>query len=290
MKIKNLKKQHIETRRMSASILEENALLVSTGEKYLKVIARLTKECEKLKNEVKTIDESGKLRKMAEVRETVSRKELNELKSKLDAIKSQMNERQKKSKMHEENEAKNREEIDRLMGILGQLKKKLGAALQSDGVVPFEVHRTQLLEELLEILTTVTVIEDVQSNDESIEQIDRMTPLKEAVYQKGKVGIAPRQSTKNVLKFASASYKAERRKSIFDAQREVFFDTTRKRVSLVGCAIIDVDDDAARYQSCDSIHMDDEERTPSSRKPSMIQMSHDMSSDKDDDNDKTEHK
>lgn len=286
----NLRKQNIETRRIDATILEENALLVSTGEKYLKVIARLTNECEKLKDEVKTIDESGKLRKMAEVRETVSRKELNELKSKLDAIKAQLNERQKDSKAYKENESKNREENARLIGILGQLKKKLGAALQNDEKVPFEVHRTLLLEDLLQILTTVTVNENAQSKDDSIELSDRMTPLKEAVYQKGKVGIAPRQSTKNVLKFASASYKAGRRKSILDAQRDLFFDTTRKRVSVVGCAIIDVDDDAARYQSCDSIHMDDEEKTTSSRKPSMIQMSHDISSDKDDDNDKTEHK
>lgn len=280
----NLRKQQKETRRIDGTILEENAHLVSSGEKYVKIIARLTTECEKLKEQVKSVDECGKLRKMAEVRETVSRKELNELKSRLDSMQAKMIEQKKECQVHQQNDAKHREEIVRLVGILGQLKKKLGAALEIDEVIPFEVHRTQLLEELLQILTTVSAVDDVSIED-STEVIDKMTPLKEVIYQKGKVGIAPRQSTKNILKFASASYKG-RRKSILDAQRDLQFDATRKRVSLVGCAIIDVDDDdAARYQSCDSIHIDDEEKTTSSRKPSMIQMSHDMSSDKDDDDD-----
>lgn len=284
----NLRKQHKEIRRISETILDENAYLVSTVEKYLKIIARLTSECEKLKENVKNIDESGKLRKMAEVRETVSRKELNESRSKLDSIKAKLIEREKDCKVHDQNDAKHREEIARLLGILGQLKKKLGAALRNDGTIPFEVHRTQLLEELLQILTTISEVDNIPNQEESAEVIDEMTPLKEATYQKGKVGIAPRKSTKNVLKFASASYKG-RRKSILDAQRDFLSDTTRKQVSLVGCAIIDVDDDAARYQSCDSVHMDDDERTTLSRKPSMIQMSHDISSDKDDD-DNSEHK
>lgn len=280
----NLRKQHKETCRIGESILEENAFLVESGEKYVKIIARLTKECEKLKDKVKTVDESGKLRKMAEVRETVSRKELNESKSKIDVLQAKLMERQKDCEVHEQNDAKHREEIVRLLGILGKLKKKLGAALQNDETVPFEVHRKQLLEELLQILTTVVEVDDVPS-EESTEVTDKVCPLKGVIYQKGKIGIAPRQSTKNVLKFASTSYKA-RRQSILDAQRDLFFDTTRKRVSLVGCAIIDVNDDVPRYQSSDSIHMDDEERSTSSRKPSMIQMSHDMS----DDDDKPENK
>lgn len=273
-----IKQKNLEQRRFGDSILEENGQLIDAGEKYLKIIARLTGECEKLKSELKTLDESKKLRKMAEVRETVSRKELNETKSKLELIQTKLTGKSKDCETHLGNDAKHKGEIIRLLGILGQLKKKLGVALRNDGDIPFEVQRTQLLEELLQILATVNEVDDVKSDD-SIEIVDKMTPLIQTVYQKGKVGIAPRQSTKNVLKFANASYKG-RRKSILDANRE-FFDATKKRVSLVGCAIIDVDDNAARLQSCESIQIEDEEKTPSSRKPSMIQMSHDVLSDDD---------
>lgn len=278
-KIKGKNKEQCQ---MTQTILEENAHLVDAGEKHLKIITRLTNECEKLKAELKMADESRKLRKMAEVRETVSRKELNEAKSKLETIQAKLMDKDRTFQSHLETDMKHKEEIGRLLGILGQLKKKLGAALQNDDdAVPFEIHRTQLLEDLLQILTTVKAVDDIPSED-STEVIDQMTPLVKTIYQKGKVGIAPRQSTKNVLKFASASYKS-RRQSILDAHRD-FFETTKKRVSLVGCAIIDVDENAARLQSCESIQIEDEEKvSPLSRKQSMVQMSHDLSND---DNDK----
>lgn len=272
-----VKNQNKEQRRLGASILEENACLVDAGEKHLKIIARLTKECEKLKAQVMKVDESGKLRKMAELRETVSRKEMNEFRSKLETLQVMLTEKQKDCQSHHENEIKHRHEIGRLLSILKQLKKKLGSALRNDDIVPFEIQRQQLLEELLQILTTVKEI-DVQS-DESAEAIDEMTPLDEAAYQKGRIGIAPRRdSTSNILKFSSAPHKG-RRKSILDARRDQFQDTAKKRMSLVGCAIVDIDDDAVRYQSCDSVQVEEEEKTVPSRKPSVIQMSHDLSSD-----------
>lgn len=272
------KQRNREQRRMSNTILEENAHLVEAGEKYVKIIARLTQECEKLKDDMKNAEECGKLRKMAEVREMVSRKELNESKLKLETIHVKLTEKQKDCESHLQTDAKHRAEIVRLLGILNQLKQKLGNALRNDGIVPFEVQRSHLLEEMLQILTAVKEVDDIPT-EESTEKIDKMTPLIEAIYHKGKVGIAPRQSTKNVLKFASASYKG-RRKSILDAQRDQLLDETRKRMSLVGCAIIDVDDDTVQYQS--SEYIDDDERTTSSRKPSMVQMSHDLSNDDDD--------
>lgn len=277
LKLKNRNQRH-----MSDTILEENAHLMDAGEKSMKIIARLTTECEKLKSQVKIADQSEKLRKMAEVRETFARKELNELKLKLASIQTKFDDKQKECELHLQTDAKHRDEIVRSMRILGQLKKTLGAALCSDKTVSFALQRVQLLDELLHILTTVKEIDDVPS-DESSEKIDEMTPMKEAIYQKGKVGIAPRQSTKNCLKFAPTSYKG-RRKSIFDVKRDQFNnDATNRRVSLVGCAIIDVDEEAASYQSSDSIHIEDEEKITSSRKPSMIQMSHDLSSGEDDD-------
>lgn len=275
-------RQNREQRRFSESILEENAHLVDAGDKYLKIITRLTNECEKLRAEMEKVDESRKLRKMAEVRETVSRKELNEAKSKLESIQTKLSAKSKDCEIHLGNDTKHKEEIVRLQGILGQLKKKVGTALRNDDMVPFEVQRTHLLEDLLQILTTVNEVDDVPSED-SVEIVDKMTPLLQTAYQKGKVGIAPRQSSKNVLKFANVSYKG-RRQSILDAHRELF-DASKKRVSLVGCAIIDVDETAARLQSCDSVQVEDEEKTTSSRKPSMIRMSHDVLSD-DDESDK----
>lgn len=273
-----IKGKNKEQRQMTQTILEENAQLVDASEKNRKIIARLTNECEKLKTELKTTDESAKLRKMAEVRETVSRKELNEVKSKLELIQVKMVEKERNCKMHMETDVKHKKEIGRLLSILGQLKKKLGAALRNDDdAMPFEIQRTQLLEDLLNTLTTVKEVDDVPSE----ESVDKITPLIQAVYQKGKVGITPRKSTKNMLKLASASYKG-RRKSIMDTQRD-YFEVAKKRVSLVGCAIIDVDDNAARLQSCDSIQIDDgDEKTTSSRKPSMIQLSHDLSNDEND--------
>lgn len=274
--------QSREQRRLGNSILEENACLVDAGEKHLKIIARLTKECEKLKSKVEKIDESGKLRQIAEVRETNSRKELNESKSKLEKMQVILVENQKDCQLHLENDAKHRQEIVRLLSILRQLKKKLGIALRNDETVPFEIQRQQLLEELLQILTTVKEI-DVQA-DESSETGDEMMPLDQVLYQKGKIGITSRRdSMTNIMKFSSAPQKG-RRKSILDARREQFQDSSTKRMSLLGCAIIDVDDDAIRYQ--DSVQVeDDEEKKAPSRKPSMIQMSHDISDDGKDRND-----
>lgn len=269
--------QNREQRRLGNSILEENACLVDAGEKHLKIIARLTKECEKLKVEVKKADESGKLRKIAEVRETVSRKELNEFRSKLESMQALLAEKQKDCQSHLENDTMHRQENMRLMSILGQLKMKLSNALRNDDTVPFEIQRQQLLEELLQILTTIKEI-DVKSN-ESTETGDEMAPLDQVIYQKGKMGIAARRdSTTHILKFSSAPHKG-RRKSMLESRRDQFQDPTKKRVSLVGCAIIDIDDDAIRYQSCDSVQVEEEEKITISRKPSMIQMSHDMSND-----------
>lgn len=278
---RDLKRQYRDQRKESNTVLEENAHLVEAGAKCAKILARLANECEKLKAETKCSDESAKLRKMAEVRETVSRKELNESKTKLELVQAKLSEKQKDCQLHLDNDAKHRQEIARLFGILGQLKRKLAMALRNDDVVPFQVQRQQLLEELLQILTTVKEVDDV-SSDELAEVVDEMKPLKGAIYQKGKIGIAPRQSSANILKFTAVTYKG-RRKSILDARYQQLPDGSRKRMSLVGCAIIDVDNEAARLQSFDSVQIEDDEKTGGSRKPSMIQMSHDLSSDENDD-------
>lgn len=279
---KSLKRRYRDLREKGDTILEENAHLVEAGEKYLKIIARLTSECERLKTEVKSSDELGKLRKMAEVRETVSRKELNESRSKLESIQKILSEKQINCQSHLDTNEKHRQEIVRLLSVLGQLKRKLGAALRNDETVPFEVQRQQLLEELLLVLTTVQEVDDV-SSEELIEVVDEMAPLNKSGYQKGKIGITPRNSTKSILKFTAAAYKG-RRKSTLDAREKQLNDTARKRLSLVGCAIIDIDDDTVQLRSCDSIQIEEEDKTKiGSRKPSMIQMSEELLSDDEND-------
>lgn len=280
---KSLKRQLQSQRERSDTILEENAHLIDAGEKYLKIISRLTKECERLKGEVEKAEELGKLRKMAEVRETVSRKVLNESRSKLESLQKTLAEKQKDCEMHADNDHKHRQELARLLGILGQLKQKIGAALRNDGSVPFELQRQQLLEEFLEILTTVQEV-DMVPHEEAAEVRDEMAPLNEGAYQKGKVGITPRNSTKSILKFTVAAYKG-RRKSTMDVHKDLFNEEIQMRMSLVGCAIIDVDDETVQIQSMDSIQLEDDNKKMGSRKQSMAQdlLSDDENDDKDDD-------
>lgn len=288
---KTLKQQHREKRQQCDTILEENAHLVVAGEKYVKIITRLTGECERLNSQVNSSTDAGKLQKLAEVRETASRKELNEAKLKLESIQTMLTENQKDCKIHLEHNEKHRQEIVRLHSVLGQLKKKLGVALQiGDGKASFENQRKQLLDDLLQILISVKNIDDIPSEESGSEAVDEMAPLKESTYHKGKVGITPRNSTKSILKISTA-YKG-RRKSTLDAFKDHFFDVSKKRMSLVGCVIIDVDDDAAKLQSSDSIQVEDDEKekekVSSSRKPSMVQMSHDLSSEENDEQQKSD--
>lgn len=285
---KTLKRQYREKRKESDTILEENAHLVEAGGKYVKIIARLTSECERLNSQVKSSAQAGKLQKMAEVRETVSRRELNESKLKLESIQAMLADNQNDCQIHFQSNEKNRHKIVCLHGVLSQLKKKLSVALRNDGTVSFEHQRKQLLGDLLQILTNVTGIDDIPSEESGGEAIDEMAPLKESLYHKGKIGITPRNSTKSILKISAAAYKG-RRKSTLDALKDHFFDMSKKRMSLVGCAIIDIDDDGAQLQSGDSILVEDEEKAvSSSRKPSMVQMSHDLSSDENDEQEKND--
>lgn len=284
---KSLKSQYREKRQQTDTILEENAHLIEGSEKYVKIIARLTSECERVNSQVKNSSEAYKLQKMAEVRETVSRKELNESKQKLETIQAMLTKAQNECRIHSENNEENRKEIVRLQGILSRLKKKLGEALQTDAVMPFEIQRKQLLDDLLQILTSVKEIDDIPSEESAGETIDEMAPLKQSVYHRGKLGITPtRNSTKSIIKISASAYKG-RRKSTLDALN--ISEMSKKQTSLVGCAIIDIDDDAAKLQPGDSVLIEDEEKAvSSSRKPSIIQMSHDLSSDENDEHEKND--
>lgn len=278
---KVMKTKHAEKRQRRESVTEENAHLMEMCQKYLKIINRLTTECERLKSDAKNASESDKLRRLAEIRETASRKELNESKSKLDTIQTTLNQQKQECITHVEIDAKHQREIAHLLDILRKLKKKLNATMNCTDAASFEIQRQQLLTELMQILTNVQEINDT-SADKMTEIVDEMMPLTEKMYRKGKIGITPRQSTTNVLKYVQPSYKG-RRKSIMDTRQEQFDYLINRRASLVGCAIIDVDDDASRFdEEIGTIKSLEEEKIETKRKPSMIQISRDSSDDNSD--------
>lgn len=284
---KSIKLQKNKQHQFSESVSDENAQLSDMCKKYLKIIQRLTTECEKQKIDGNKFSELDKMRRMAEVRETSSRKELNEFKSKFTSLKSELNKQMKTCEQHRESDTRHRNEIVRLLGALSRLKNKINVAISSDSEQEYEMQRKQLLDELLRILTTIKEVDDV-SIDESIEMADEMTPLNQKQYQKGKIGITPRKSVGNMIKYTQTSFKG-RRKSLFDAQQMPTKEIMDKRPSLIGCAIIDVSDNAMRMESTDSIRLDDDasdeqQKSLTSRKKSMIQMSRDSNDDDDDDN------
>lgn len=268
----SVKAQNREKRHYSKTISEENAHLMEMCQKYLKIINRLTTECERLKDNLNSAGESEKLRKIAEVRETAARKELNESKAKLKSLKAALDEQKKNSDAQIEIDTKYRQEITQLLNVLRHLKQNINEMIHtSPKTMPLEMTRQQLLDELLQMLTSIEDIDDT-SIDPKIEIADKMMPLTtKTAYQKGKMGIAPRQSTTNILKYVQPSYKG-RRKSIMDSRQEQqFYDSINKRPSLVGCAIIDVDDDASYLN--DEIGSMDDEKIELKRKPSRIQLS-----------------
>lgn len=280
-----VKVQNREKRYYSKTISEENAHLMEMCQKYLKIINRLTIECERLEDKVNSAGESEKLRKIAEVRETGARKELNESKAKLESLKASLAEQQKKSAAQLEIDAKLRQKITHLLNILQHLKQNINEMIHTTPkTMPLEMTRQQLLDELLQMLTSIEDIDDT-SIDPTIEiaVADEMMPLTTKTgYQKGNIGIAPRQSTTNMFKYVQPSYKG-RRKSIMDSRQkqQQFYDSINKRSSLVGCAIIDVDDDTSYLNdeigSMDASKSMDDEKIELKRKPSIIQLSRESS-------------
>lgn len=267
----SIKAQNREKRHYSAMISEEKSHLMEMCQKYLKIINRLTTECEHLKDNVNSAGESEKLRKLAEVRETATRKELNESKAKLEALKALLAEQKKNSDAQLEINEKFRQENTHLLNVLWDLKQKINEMIHaSPRSMPLEMTRQQLLDELLQMVTSIEEI------DPTIEIADEMMSLTtKTAYQKGKMGIAPRQSTTNMLKYVQSSYKGRCKSSMDSRQEQQYYDSINKRPSLVGCAIIDVDDIVCHLN--DEIGSIDDEKIELKRKLSILKVSRESS-------------
>lgn len=183
--------QNSEQRQYNESILEENAKLVNACQKHVEILTRLTDESERLKEKLTETSEYEKLRKLAEVRATSSRKELNESKSKLKTMESTLDTQQKEYQMHIEIDLKYQAALNQLQSILRQIKRKILDAVSStdDGNEDLEANRLkrqQLLDEFLHILVDVKEIDEM-STAQTPENDDKMTPLGSEIYRKGSV-------------------------------------------------------------------------------------------------------
>lgn len=277
-KNKSLIAQNKQLRQNNHGLSEENAQLSNMCKRYLQVITNLTGECERLKADAGKIDATDKMRRMAEVREMASRKELNEFKANVKELKSTLNEQHRNLQAHQETDAKFRLGIGQLLAMLRQLKQLICQIIQCKDTadsVAYELKRKQLLTELLRVLAPLSEFDELGVGELS-EADDEMALLDEKIYRTGTIGITPRKSISNMMRNTQTSFRG-RRKSLFEMQKRPGSDTERKSPSLIGCAIIDVGDNVAVLESVDSIRLDDEHGDESklgfTRKRSIIQKS-----------------
>lgn len=279
---KTLTGQSKRQRQTNHGLTEENAQLSNMCKRYVRIISRLTAECERLKVETGKIDATDKMRRMAEVREMTSRKELNECKANVNELKSSLNEQSKSLHEHQEMDVKCRLEIGQLLAMLRRSKEMICQIIQCKDAadsMAFEVQRKQLLAELLRILAPLSDFDDVcvgQIGDSADGDDDQMTLLEEQAYRKGTIGITPRKSIGNIMRTTQTSFRA-RRKSLFEMQKQLTIDTDRKSPSLMGCPIIDISENVTHLESIDSMRCEEEQgddgKLAVARKKSIMQKS-----------------
>lgn len=286
---KSLAPQSKRQRQINHGLAEENAQLANMCKRYVRIIGRLTAECERLTVETGKIDATDKMRRMAEVREMTSRKELNEFKANVSALQSTLNEQQQNLHTHQEMDVKCRLEIGQLLAMLRRLKEMICQIIQCKDTadsMAFEMQRKQLLAELLSILAPLTDFDDVCLGEmvdvataAGVDDDDQMTLLGEhETYRKGTIGITPRKSIGNIMmRNTQTSFRA-RRKSLLELQKQSTIDTDRKSPSLIGCAIIDISESAIQTEAIDSMRCDeeqqgDEKKLGIARKKSIMQKS-----------------
>lgn len=257
--------QNTEQRLYSETILEENAHLVDTCQKHLKIITKLTTVAESLKEKLTKHTELDKMRQMAEVRETVARKELNESKSKLQTIQKKVIDQEHECKTHVTSTVEYKKEINRLVNILRQLKKTVNDAIQNEcdhdasDAKSLETQRKHLLNEFQNILLNVKDETEISIEDSPL--TDKIPPLSRIIYRKGKIGIVPQHSTHRMFKYSHSMYKG-RKQSLLDMENLQSSATGSRKQSTQGCLIIDADSSLGLLQSTDSIQVDDEDVTP----------------------------
>lgn len=276
---KSLAAQSKQQQKTAHDRAEEIARLSQMSKQYIQIIGRLTAECERLKVAASRIDATDKMRRMAEVREMTSRKELNEYKVNVKALQSTLAEQQKVLGTHQETDTKFRQEIGQLLGMLRQLKAMICQIIQCKGTGDankYDVQRKQLLAELLRILTPLREFDEMGGGGDVTEAEDEMALLDEKTYSMGTIGITPRKSISGMMRNTQTSFRG-RRKSLFETEKRSSSSADNKSSSLLGCAIIDIGDSGTQLDSADSMRCDDEQSDDSklgfSRKKSIVQKS-----------------
>lgn len=265
---KRLCEQDNEQRLYTQCVLEENARLVDVCQKRLRIIEKLTTECENLQERAKSSNEADKHRQMAQVREMAARKELIESKNKLLAMQKDVIGQKHQCKSHLSSCIEHKNEIKRLTTVLRQLKQTVSKTLETsdtaDNVELLRMQRKRLLDEIHSILMSVTD-SDEQSVDEASE-IVKTQPFGQDSYHQGRIGIAPvRKSTQQLFKYSHSTYKG-RKPSLMGAEAASGHSMASRRQSLIGSMIIDADREEGILPSTDSMRIDDNESSPSEGK------------------------
>lgn len=253
---KTITEQNEQQRLYAKSLLDENAFLVDTNRKRLAIIERLTVECERLKATSKICEQLEKQRQVAEMREVAMRKELNECKRQMNDQEKNAARQEQLCRQHLADNKNSACEIERIRRLLFQLKQTVRSVLDSDATdadeASMRAERRHLLDEMMTLLTNeVIIVETMESHENGV-------PLSlEQGYRRGRIGLAPiGRTSQHLLKYSHSSFKG-RRKSFVDASDVQTAELRRHRQSIVGCPIIDADDERGLLETADSIRDDD---------------------------------
>lgn len=257
--------QNSEQRLYTQCVLEENARLVDVCQKRLRIIEKLTTECERIKEQSQVHSEADKHRQLAEVREMAVRKELIESKSKVLALQKDAIGQKHQCKTHLSSSAEYKKEIHRLTTVLRQLKQTISATLETadsaDNDELQRMHRKRLLDEMQSILMCVSETDEFAVDESS--EVTQSRPLSRDSYHRGRIGITPvRKSTQQLFKYTHSTYKG-RKPSMMGIDAAPGHTMATRRQSLIGSMIIDADREGVTLPSTDSIRIDDTESTSS---------------------------
>lgn len=281
--------QNNEQRLYMQCVLDENARLIAMSQKRLRIIEKLTTECERMKGQVQVHVDADKQRQRAEVREMTVRKELMETKNRILSMQTDVigHKRQTKTQLGNIIEYKN--EIKRLTTVLRRLKQAITDVLEivdrADAVDAdvdsgewVQMQRKRLLNEIQNSLMGVEVDETDDFSEKDGGGSERTkTPL--AVrdsYQRGRIGIAPaRQSTQQLIKYSHSTYKGRKASGVGTGGDALTGrkGSSARRQSMIGSVIFDVvetilpETESMRIDDSDSIPSDGRTPEPIPAKP-----------------------
>lgn len=269
---KRIGDQNNEQRLYTECVLEENAHLIDVCQKRLRIIEKLTGECERIKENSKSQGEADKRRQMAEVREMTARKELNETRNNMLAMQKDVVGQKHLCKAHLSSSLEYKQEINRLMAVLRQLTQTVSETLETVDTPNSEelqkMQRKRLLDELHNILMNVSETNEFAIDDAS--KVETVRQFGHDSYQRGRMGIAPvRKSTQHLFKYSHSTYKG-RKPSLLGTDTAPGPSMASRRHSLIGSLIIDAETKDGILPSTDSMRVDDSESDGKTPEPANI--------------------